>query len=400
LVGGDDRVNQDGVVLDALRTVIGVSLDDGRRASVTSPAGRAARAALHLEIARPSPSGDRACLEGPKFFEKHHAYLCAGPKDQGVLALGESNNQENEWPVDVYHFGQGSLTWSTRAEVNFAQLGTYFRTLEEESLFHLAFCEGVRRSAFLGSNGEPALLRAAWPDLAQEVGPSIFESSIAKKRCGDKGEAYLTLAVVAASQMFGLAAQPLLDQFVRQVVAHLTGDRNAAEGLDFSHYFGDKPLPPVPFASPANTPWPEELHAKCAPLGICLGDTQRVKDLAQYDLRLGSHVTGEVKNWGDNMSIGDFAAVCKRVPKAEGEQLLVHWVLLNSTLSAFTQTDTLKQLQLLPEQERTRVVRIVRKDGVFKFEDVFVLAHPTPQTQTLVIVVELRALGVDLLGAI
>jgi hypothetical protein len=430
---GEDRINCTGLLLDVLRSVVGFRFDVMRTTSYTSLAGRAARVALQLEGSRPS-KGDGASFEGPSFFQNHHADLYGGPAD----AHGHIAND-----IHVVDLGQqrGELRWSNGNPVG--KHGTYFRPLGDDVFFHLSYCGGfvLAPEPFIWATSVSTLRRPttscdAWPDIADVVcsrNVDLVANSNALKRSGDVGEVYFALAAITASHMYGLSAQPLLDEYVVELVAQLTGERDAAHGLVLRDFFKpDASLPSIPFASPTNTPWPPELVERLSAVGITLGNAERLSDRNMYDFRLKDlttnrvAITGEIKNQEANHTITQFEEICIRTPAPScsgGPQ--VHLVFLNSRLANFKETATKRSLREHLWKKRARVVRVERApdSDTFLFADVFDPPPPshggfgqadetraegtvearTPtsdETQTLIIVVELGLLGIPVLSVI
>jgi hypothetical protein len=211
---------------------------------------------------------------------------------------------------------------------------------------------------------------------------NLFENGAAKKRSGDRAEAYFTLAAIAASQMHGLSARPRLDEFVSKLVAHLTGEREAAEPLvdDFARVFGTRQdtedFAKVPFGSPSNTPWPVELQRLLSDPGVQIDTTARTTNKEHIDFKLGEHVTGECKNWSTPVGVDAFAAMCERVPPSTQG---VHIMFVARKLASF-QPESKGMKRLLDATASLRVVRIemTNNDQKLFFFSLMSFPHPCP----------------------
>ena len=290
---GEKRVSPGGLLLDALRQLIARDYELSRSSAGTS-IGRAARLMMHLGGSRPTKESDQ-CFP-VQFFDNHHADFSAGSHPQPAPVSIVKDKDADHYPV--------GLRWEMKKEPLVST--AHFRPLDEEPLFHLLHCGGPAlelnnttvATTFVGPNNEPALLRTAWEEMSR-VGNNwnfekLFQNDVARKRSGDRGEAYFTLAAIGASHMHGLSARPRLDEFVAELVAHITGEREAAQSLvaDFSRVFdacrNPELLAEVPFGSPSNTPWPAELQKLLGSLNVKIDSTTRPADKESFDLKLGS----------------------------------------------------------------------------------------------------------------
>jgi hypothetical protein len=228
------------------------------RSTVGTIVGRVGRLLMHLEGSRPTKEGGNFCLQA-RFFDSHHADLSSGSYSQPAPVIIVREDDESV-----------GLCWGD--DYRPLVLAAHFRPLAIKPLFHLLYFGGPAlelrnttvATTFVGPDNQPAPLHTAWKEMLGAGNDwrfeNLFENGAAKKRSGDRAEAYFTLAAIAASQMHGLSARPRLDEFVSELVAHLTGEREAAEPLvdDFARVFGTRQdmedFAEVPFGSPSNTP--------------------------------------------------------------------------------------------------------------------------------------------------
>lgn len=390
-----------GRAIDVVRAIVGSKFDRCHPRGYNTPSGRVARACMQLERSR----SQETPLGGVSFFDDHHARLYA-PSNE----VGSPGWMPRELWVDsdarAVRFKDGTDVLTREAA------RCCYDPLAKDALFHLAFCGGVRvhdeeksapsflpSSIFIGLDRRCVTLRALWPEFLKIARPS----NLLSKRSGDEGEVYLTLALLSASHMKGLAAQPHLDDFTCEAVLQMlnTSVKRSSHTHICSEFLSsfNKVFPPlqesypkVPFASPVNTSWPVELAKTLRGQGVYLGNAVRPPDSKELDFVLEDHVVGESKNRKNNINADVLIASIDKMPD---DFHGVHFFATQSSLASFRTTAGVDASLIKRSARAAKVVKGTHGPVLQPLQSAQnkVLGHSRPQA--LFLIIEFGTLGFD-----
>jgi hypothetical protein len=205
-----------------------------------------------------------------------------------------------------------------------------FPKLQDDLLLYLLLMGGKSYSAFYATDGN----QVPYSHFLMHVNDNldhrshILDHSNALQKCNDGMflESLLCSTVCLASHSNGIEGirfQPFLLNLVYHLqIEELDLTQITVAGLEHLNGFSFD----VPFLSPPNQAWPDELNIP----GMKLGFLERTTNLKKIDLWASCGLSGEAKDYGSEINLETMRQILKRIPEEAKVELVFTRKLQNS----------------------------------------------------------------------